>query len=74
MWFFGNFIPFFIGREAQFSMLNQGYGQEYTNALEAFVPMWSAPILLITCFVFGLVGGVIGVKACKKHFERAGIV
>ena len=35
--------------------------------------MWIAPILLVACFVFGLVGGVIGKAICKKHFQRAGI-
>lgn len=31
------------------------------------------PILLVACFVFGLVGGMIGKAICKKHFQRAGI-
>ena len=37
------------------------------------IHMWIAPILLVACFVFGLVGGVIGKAICKKHFQRAGI-
>ena len=37
------------------------------------LPMWIAPILLVACFVFGLVGGMIGKAICKKHFQRAGI-
>lgn len=31
--------------------------------------MWIAPILLVACFVFGLVGGMIGKAICKKHFR-----
>lgn len=73
MWLFGNFMPFFIGREAQFSMLVKGYGQEYAKALETLMPTWSAPILLLACFVFGIIGGLIGKSICKKHFQRAGI-
>jgi energy-coupling factor transport system substrate-specific component len=73
MWLFGNFMPFYIGREAQFSMLVKGYGQEYALALEKFMPVWGAPILLLASFVFGILGGVIGTRACKKHFKRAGI-
>ena len=50
-----------------------GYGAEYAATLNTYMPMWIAPILLVACFVFGLVGGVIGKAICKKHFQRAGI-
>lgn len=74
IWLFGNFMPFYIGRQSQFEMLTQGYGKEYANALETLMPIWLAPVLLICCFVFGAIGGFLGKKICKKHFERAGIV
>lgn len=73
-WLFGNFMPFYIGKEAQFAMLTEGYGQEYAIALEALMPLWQAPILFVASFVFGIVGGIIGKAACKKHFKRAGII
>lgn len=74
LWLFGNFIPFYIGREAQIAMLAEGYGQEYANALNTVMPINMAPVLFVACVVFALVGGVIGKAACKKHFERAGII
>lgn len=73
MWLFGNFMPFYIGRQAQFSMLVKGYGKEYAEALDTLMPMWGAPVLLIACFIFGIVGGLVGKSVCKKHFKRAGI-
>ena len=54
-------------------MLTEGYGAEYAATLNSYMPMWIAPVLLVACFVFGLVGGVIGKAICKKHFQRAGI-
>ena len=60
-------------RESYMVMLTEGYGAEYAATLNTYMPMWIAPILLVACFVFGLVGGVIGKAICKKHFQRAGI-
>ena len=73
IWVFGNFAPIFLNRESYMVMLTEGYGTEYAATLNTYMPMWIAPILLVACFVFGLVGGVIGKAICKKHFQRAGI-
>lgn len=73
MWLFGNYVPFYVGRSAQFMMLTKEYGIEYSQTLEKILPMWSAPILLVTCLIFGILGGVLGSKTCRKHFKRAGI-
>lgn len=74
LWLFGNFIPFYVGREAQFSMLAEGYGQDYVTALNTLMPTSMAPVMFAACFLFALIGGVIGKAACKKHFQRAGII
>ena len=73
IWVFGNFAPIFLNRESYMVMLTEGYGTEYAATLNTYMPMWIAPILLVACFVFGLVGGMIGKAICKKHFQRAGI-
>ena len=66
IWVFGNFAPIFLNRESYMVMLTEGYGAEYAATLNTYMPMWIAPILLVACFVFGLVGGVIGKAICKK--------
>lgn len=73
IWVFGNFAPIFLNRESYMVMLTEGYGTEYAATLNTYMPMWIAPILLVACFVSGLVGGMIGKAICKKHFQRAGI-
>ncbi len=73
-WLFGNFMPFYVGREAQFAMLREGYGQAYATALETLMPMNMAPVMFAACFLFALAGGIMGKAACKKHFKRAGII
>jgi energy-coupling factor transport system substrate-specific component len=71
---FGNYLPIYITRDTYYVMLTAGaYGTEYADALMRYMPDWTAPILAAACFVFGLLGGVLGRAVLKKHFERAGI-
>ena len=49
------------------------YGQAYIDAVQKLMPLWMAPVLLIACFVCGLLGGLLGRALLKKHFEKAGL-
>jgi energy-coupling factor transport system substrate-specific component len=72
---FGNFVPTFFSRNAYYErMVNGGYGQEFADAYMSYMPDWIAPILVVACFVFGCLGGLIGRAVLKKHFARAGMV
>jgi energy-coupling factor transport system substrate-specific component len=72
---FGNYMPIFVSRDAYYSLIiESGYGAEYANALMSYLPDWIAPILVVSCFVFGLLGGLLGRAVLKKHFVRAGMV
>lgn len=73
IWMWGNFIPLFTNIEGYFST-RQAYGQEYVDALTKLMPPWMAPVLLVSCFVCGVIGGLLGRSLMKKHFARAGIV
>jgi energy-coupling factor transport system substrate-specific component len=70
---FGNFLPIYIGRDAYHASLVPRFGAEYADTLMRYLPDWLAPILALSCFVFGLLGGLLGRAVLKKHFERAGI-
>ncbi len=72
IWVWGNFIPLFLNIDAYFST-RQGYGQEYIDALTRLMPPWMCPVLLIAAFLSGLIGGLLGKAALKKHFQKAGI-
>ena len=74
LWGTGTYMPFYIGREAQFAALASGFGEEYARALETFMPLALAPVLLIAFPIAGIAGGFLGKAVCKKHFERSGIL
>lgn len=70
---FGCFLPLYLNIEEYFST-RQSFGAEYIATLTAIMQPWTAPVILVSCFVFGLLGALLGRKLMKKHFEKAGIV
>ncbi|MCR4588330.1 MAG: MptD family putative ECF transporter S component [Lachnospiraceae bacterium] len=73
LYIWANYFGIFYNAEQYFST-RQNYGQEYIDSVTALLPPWMSPVLLIANFLFGLLGGYIGTKVLKKHFEKAGIV
>lgn len=72
IWMWGNFIPLFTDPEGYFSTRTE-FGADYEAALTALLPPWMNPVLLVSCFVFGVLGGLLGRALLKKHFIKAGI-
>ena len=72
IWMWGNFIPLFTNPEGYFSTRAE-FGADYESALTALLPPWMNPVLLVSCFVFGVLGGFLGRALLKKHFIKAGI-
>ncbi len=70
---FGCFLPLYLDINGYFST-RSSYGQEYVDALTRIFQPWTAPIILLASFVFGILGAILGRKILKKHFEKAGIV
>lgn len=73
MWYIGNYVTFFIARESRYQDIATGYGTEYADALFSYFPDWTFLVLLASCFVSGIVGGLLGKSLLKKHFQKAGI-
>ncbi len=73
LWIWSNYIPLFFFADKYWST-RQNFGQEYIDALTKLMPIWMCPVHLVLCFVFGIVGGLLGRKILKKHFAKAGIV
>lgn len=69
---FGCFLPLYLNIQEYFAT-RSSYGEEYITALTSVMQPWTAPLILIACFVFGALGAVLGQKLLKKHFEKAGI-
>jgi len=73
LWIFGNYLLFYLQHDSYMASREKMVGPEYVETLNKLLPMWSWIILLVVCFVFGLLGGLLGKKMMKKHLEKAGI-
>lgn len=69
---FGNFLPLYIDSEGYFAS-RQEFGQEYIDTLGGIMQPWTAPVIAILAFVFGIIGALLGKSLLKKHFVKAGI-
>ena len=72
IYLWANYFGIFFNAEAYFST-RQNFGQEYIDSVTALLPMWMCPVLLIVDFICAVIGGWIGTRLLKKHFEKAGI-
>jgi energy-coupling factor transport system substrate-specific component len=50
------------------------FGSEYVATIDALTPPWIVLALIALALVGGLIGGVLGQRLLRKHFERAGVV
>lgn len=74
IWTMGYYSRLFFARDIYFESLAGGYGQEFADTLAAYTPNWVYLVLLISCFIGGIIGALLGKAVLKKHFTRAGIV
>jgi energy-coupling factor transport system substrate-specific component len=49
-------------------------GQDYADTIDRLTPWWIIFVFLAMAVVGGLIGGTLGSRILKKHFEKAGIV
>lgn len=73
LWIYGNYLTFFTDRAEYFAQ-RASLGHAYADAISQLMPNWMAFVLLAACFICGILGGLLGQKMLKKHFERAGLV
>lgn len=73
LWMVGTYIPMYFMVEASWKSFADSFGEEYADKVMAVMPTWSIVLVIAGIFVCALIGGVIGQKLLKKHFEKAGI-
>ncbi len=51
------------------------FGEAYMSATQGYLSIWWVfPLLILLCFIGGLIGGFLGKAVLKKHFKRSGLV
>ena len=73
LWLAANYLPLFFAAEKYWSS-RQNFGQDYIDAVTKLMPTWMCPVMFAAAFICGIIGGLLGRKIMKKHFEKVGIV
>lgn len=72
----GAYVPMAV-MPAQFDdfMRNKGNAETFSDVIHAIgANWWAVPLMTLVTILCALLGGLIGRKLLKKHFEKAGIV
>lgn len=74
LWYVGPLLPIFYARDEYFSSRSMAeLGPDYIAQMDRLL----SPVVLIafdvSTFFFGLLGGLLGLRLLRKHFERAGL-
>lgn len=71
----GHLAMFFLKSEFNEFMQGKGDISMFEKSINLVAENWWVALLIaVSSVVFGIIGGLIGKKMMKKHFERAGIV
>ena len=75
LWICANYFPVIVtAKSYRESLIDGGYSAQYCDSLFRAINSKTIAVLLILCFVFGVIGAFVGKAVVKKHFEKAGIV
>ena len=71
----GNNIQWISASQDWLDMQAATYGDTYVTNIHGFMTTgWGFPAMIVGAFVAGVVGGLIGKRVVKKHFEKSGLV
>ena len=70
-----NYIHWLSASKEWLSKKAISYGEVYINSVSGFFDYnWIFPVLMLSAFVGGIIGALIGKSTLKKHFERSGLL
>ena len=75
LWVSASYLPLVITADSySASLLEGGYDPAFVDQLFTIVTPKTYPVIIVLCFVCGVIGAFIGKAVAKKNFEKAGII
>ena len=75
LWVSASYLPLVLtADEYAQSLLDGGYEDGFVKQLFTLVTPKTYPVIILLCFVCGIIGARIGRVVVRKNFEKAGIV
>lgn len=73
-WYVGPMMPIFYDRDAYFSGPSMHMmGADYVSQMQVLLSPGVLIAFDMSTIVFGLLGGLLGLRLMRKHFEKAGL-
>ncbi|CAB0528827.1 MptD family putative ECF transporter S component [Corynebacterium diphtheriae] len=73
-WITMPFMPLILDTDSYYADVADQMGQQYADAMANIFQPWTIGVIAIGLFFVGLIGGIIGVKVSRKHFESSGLL
>ncbi|QTH59796.1 MptD family putative ECF transporter S component [Corynebacterium hindlerae] len=73
-WITMPFVPLILDTDSYYVNIADQMGQQYADVMAQIFQPWTIGILGIGAFIFGIIGGIIGLRVSRKHFESAGLL
>jgi len=71
----GNYVHWLSASEKWITSKAASYGELFMNSIKGYFDMWWVfPLLVVFCFIGGLLGGLLGKAVLKKHFIKSGLI
>lgn len=70
----GPFWALILAKDAFLASCADYYGADYAASIDALTPSWIVFVLIGIAVLGGFLGGALGNRLLRKHFEKAGVV
>lgn len=75
LWVSASYLPLVLTADSYKQSLNEGgFDASFADTLFTLVTPATYPVIILLCFVCGVIGAFIGKAVVRKNFEKAGIV
>ena len=75
LWVVASYLPLVLTADSyKQSLLKGGYDSSFVDTLFMLVTPKTYPVIIIVCFISGIIGAFVGKAVVRKNFEKAGIV
>ncbi|MEY8413555.1 MptD family putative ECF transporter S component [Lachnospiraceae bacterium 62-26] len=70
-----NYVHWLYASEEWLAGQTTTYGTDFVEGVSgSFAKGWVFPVVVVVTFVAGILGGLLGKKVLKKHFEKGGLL
>lgn len=73
LWVVVPLIPMVVNADEYYTMITRQMGADYSNKMRALFTPGLVAGWAVVVFLLGLLGGWLGIKVGRKHFQRAGL-